>query len=146
MDANRNFGYEWGGEGASNVTCSDGYDGPEPFSESETQAIRDLLLGLGDQVAFYQNTHSYSQLIMYPWGYTEDLPEDADDQDNLATIVREKSSFFTSFLLVFKSMLISSPLLFRATKPSLTRTALSTRWEFEKNIAFPNFFQTLNSN
>ncbi len=89
VDANRNFGYEWGGEGASNVTCSDSYDGPEPFSESETQAIRDLLLGLGDQVAFYQNTHSYSQLIMYPWGYTEDLPEDADDQDNLATIVRK---------------------------------------------------------
>ena len=42
VDLNRNWGYQWGGEGSSGVTTSDLYRGPSAFSEPETQAARFL--------------------------------------------------------------------------------------------------------
>jgi hypothetical protein len=42
VDLNRNYGYQWGGQGASANIGENTYRGPEPFSEPETRAIRDL--------------------------------------------------------------------------------------------------------
>ena len=42
-DPNRNFGYKWGGQGASKNPCSETYRGPYAFSERETAAIRNFL-------------------------------------------------------------------------------------------------------
>nr|USU81839.1 M14 metal carboxypeptidase 8 [Antheraea pernyi] len=38
-DLNRNFGYRWGGKGASNSPCSEIYRGSKAFSEPETEAL-----------------------------------------------------------------------------------------------------------
>ena len=44
VDLNRNYGYKWGvDEHTSDYPESEFYHGKEPFSEKETQAIRDLL-------------------------------------------------------------------------------------------------------
>ncbi|KYK31345.1 MAG: hypothetical protein AYK23_03600 [Candidatus Proteinoplasmatales archaeon SG8-5] len=75
VDLNRNYDYMWGGVGASRVTDSYTYRGTEPFSENETSAIRDFV-GVHDFV-FAVNYHSYSQLILYPWGYTFNDTADA---------------------------------------------------------------------
>jgi carboxypeptidase A4 len=70
VDINRNWGYEWGNPvGASPRPSSGIYHGPAPFSEPETRALRDLLLA-NPQVRTMNDIHSYSQLILWPWGYT----------------------------------------------------------------------------
>lgn len=69
VDLNRNYGYHWGSGGSSKDPRSDIYMGPQAFSEPETQAIRNF-------VRAQKNTrvlltfHTYSELILYPWGYT----------------------------------------------------------------------------
>ncbi len=72
VDPNRNYGYKWGYDniGSSPDTHSAVYRGPAPFSEPETQAVRDFITGKNFQVLI--TYHNYSQVILYPWGYTED--------------------------------------------------------------------------
>jgi len=50
VDLNRNFGYKWGGAGASKDPCQETYAGPGPFSEPESQAVRDFVTTLGASV------------------------------------------------------------------------------------------------
>jgi len=69
-DANRNWDFHWSETGASGDSCSQTYYGPEPFSEVETKNVRDFVSAHKDQIKFYQTLHSYSQLILMPWGYT----------------------------------------------------------------------------
>ena len=72
VDLNRNYGYEWGydNEGSSPYPGSDTYRGPYAFSEPETQAIRDFCNG--HPFALTLNYHSYSNLLICPWGYKPD--------------------------------------------------------------------------
>ncbi len=67
VDLNRNYGYQWGGPGSSSDPRSDTYRGTAPFSEPESQAIRDL--GLAHDFEAMITYHNYSQLVLYPWGY-----------------------------------------------------------------------------
>lgn len=77
VDLNRNYGYEWGIDnvGSTPYTFSETYRGAAAFSEPETRAIRDLFAqrNFGALISY----HSFSQLILYPWGYT-DLPSPDD--------------------------------------------------------------------
>ncbi|MBM4113427.1 MAG: hypothetical protein FJ253_08680 [Phycisphaerae bacterium] len=75
VDLNRNWGYEWGGQGSSGNPNSETYRGTAPFSEPETQAMRDFILGHG-RVVGNIDFHSYSQLILWPWGWTQELSID----------------------------------------------------------------------
>jgi murein tripeptide amidase MpaA len=79
IDVNRNYGYKWGfdNEGSSPNLASEIYRGPEPFSEPETKALRDLFLKKNFQAII--SYHSFSQVILYPWGYTLE-PTDKDVQ------------------------------------------------------------------
>ena len=73
VDPNRNFGYKWGQQGSSGNSTSITYRGTAPFSEPETQAIRYLVSAhdFSSSISY----HSYSQLVLYPWGYTNDAPQ-----------------------------------------------------------------------
>jgi carboxypeptidase T len=77
VDINRNYGYMWGYDnlGSSPNTGAEVYRGEAPFSEPESRAVR----GLFEQNDFMAmvSYHSYSQVILYPWGYTE-VPSDED--------------------------------------------------------------------
>ena len=70
VDLNRNWGYQWGYDNSgSSPTPSDlTYRGTGPFSEPETQALRDFIMAHSTLRA-YMDYHSYSQLILWPWGY-----------------------------------------------------------------------------
>ena len=46
------------------------YRGPSAFSEIENRNVRDFILRNKDKLVFYDSIHSYSQLILLPWGYT----------------------------------------------------------------------------
>ena len=78
VDLNRNYSYMWGcdDEGSSPSTSSLLYRGPAPFSEPETQAMRDFCASRSFSLAL--SYHSYGQLILYPWGYA---PLYTDDHD-----------------------------------------------------------------
>ncbi len=70
VDLNRNYGPQelWDAPegGSSDDPASQTYRGTAPFSEPETQAIRDLCLEHHFAVAF--NYHTFSNLYIYPWG------------------------------------------------------------------------------
>jgi hypothetical protein len=77
VDLNRNWAYEWGHDnGSSPVPGHELYRGPAPFSEPETQAMRDLFQA-NPQIVGNIDFHSYGQLILYPWSYGYDIAPDA---------------------------------------------------------------------
>jgi carboxypeptidase T len=85
-DPNRNYGYMWGIldiNTSSHVPSDPTYVGPHAFSEPETRAVRDLMARqLFRGVITY---HSYSQLLLYPWGYTsEPIADPAHRQQMVA--------------------------------------------------------------
>jgi hypothetical protein len=69
VDLNRNYGFDWGydNQGSSPQTNSDIYRGPAPFSEPETQMIRDLgtAVNFSGMITF----HSFAEVIFFPWGH-----------------------------------------------------------------------------
>ncbi len=76
VDLNRNWAFAWGCDdiGSSPVMSNLTYRGKAPFSEPETQALRDFAGSrrFVTSICF----HSYSNLWLYPWGHTHDpLPE-----------------------------------------------------------------------
>jgi hypothetical protein len=69
-DLNRNYGYKWDApvdSGSSDPEAED-FRGPAPFSEPETQALRDLAMQYSFRYAI--SFHSGAESISYPWGYT----------------------------------------------------------------------------
>nr|CBH38710.1 hypothetical secreted protein, zinc carboxypeptidase family [uncultured archaeon] len=82
VDPNRNFGYNWGLAGSSGDPAKETYRGVAPFSEPETQAIRDFVA----THEFYASIsyHSYSQLVIYPWGYTKDAAPHKEQLSKMA--------------------------------------------------------------
>lgn len=71
VDNNRNYSYKWGVSGASSSTWSDVYKGPEPMSEVENKAVKSLQ----EKYHFVASVsfHSYSELVLWPWGYTTSI-------------------------------------------------------------------------
>jgi len=67
VDLNRNFGYVWGDNGASNDPNSNIYHGPNEWSEQEAVFARDLLYAH----KFFAGItyHSYGQYVLYPLGH-----------------------------------------------------------------------------
>ena len=76
VDLNRNWSYQWGGAGASTDPASETYRGPSAFSEPESAAMRDFYSAHPNIVANI-DFHSYSQLVLSPWGYTTGPCNDA---------------------------------------------------------------------
>ncbi len=72
VDLNRNYDYAW--ELGSSQMQSEIYKGPTPFSEPETQAIRDFVLD--HDFTYAISFHSGVELIVYPWGSTLAPPPD----------------------------------------------------------------------
>jgi len=69
VDLNRNYDYNWGieGEKLPNSNC---YPGSFPFSEPETQAIRDL--AIREHFVCHLDFHSAGQVILYPYSNPQD--------------------------------------------------------------------------
>uniref|UniRef100_A0A671LVT0 Carboxypeptidase A4 n=1 Tax=Sinocyclocheilus anshuiensis TaxID=1608454 RepID=A0A671LVT0_9TELE len=66
------------GPGASKDPCCDSYHGPYANSEVKVKNVVDLIMGLGNFKSSI-SMHSYSQLLMYPYGYTcTDVPDKSE--------------------------------------------------------------------
>ncbi|XP_060699096.1 carboxypeptidase A1-like [Hemiscyllium ocellatum] len=85
VDPNRNFDANFGGPGASGNSCSSTYYGPYANSEKEVKAIVDFVKSHGNFKVFI-DVHSYSQLLMFPYGYTSTKPKDYAELLDLSKI------------------------------------------------------------
>lgn len=82
VDLNRNYGALWGGPGASALPLYDTYRGPGPFSEPETQNVRELVSGR--QVTTLITNHTFSNLVLRPPGVAaQGLPPDEEAMKDL---------------------------------------------------------------
>ncbi len=83
VDLNRNYGYQWGFDdiGSSGFTGSDVYRGTGPFSEPETQVIRNFVNNRNLTAWF--SYHSYGELLLYGWGY---IPANTPDHEAIAAL------------------------------------------------------------
>ncbi|XP_039952665.1 zinc carboxypeptidase A 1-like [Bactrocera tryoni] len=78
-DPNRNWDFYWGTVGISTNPCSDTYAGPSAFSEIETKSLANYIKSLEGKIQLYVSFHSYSQYVLYPYGHTSELPDNAAD-------------------------------------------------------------------
>jgi len=69
VDLNRNYDSHWGEGGSSSIPSSDTYMGPSAASEPEIQAVTKYFLTNRNIIAAI-DFHSYSQLILRPYGWT----------------------------------------------------------------------------
>jgi Zinc carboxypeptidase len=66
VDLNRNYGGLWGGPGAASLFADPTYRGAGPFSEPETQAVRELMSSR--HVTTMITNHTFSNLVLRPPG------------------------------------------------------------------------------
>ncbi|KAF3936032.1 hypothetical protein ABW19_dt0209978 [Dactylella cylindrospora] len=88
-DINRNWDYKWGaGGGASTSPCAQDYQGVSAGNTAEYKGLEAFLNNLVKTtgVKLYIDYHSYSQMILSPWGYTCDiLPQEVDEHMRIMT-------------------------------------------------------------
>jgi hypothetical protein len=87
IDLNRNYPFGWnstGGQGSSGDPCSDTFRGPAANSEPETNAVTAYVRSIfpdargenptdpapDDTPGIFIDIHSYSRLVLWPWGAT----------------------------------------------------------------------------
>ncbi|KAH8379797.1 hypothetical protein KR009_007305 [Drosophila setifemur] len=85
-DPNRNFDYHWNETGASSNPCANTYAGPKAFSEPEAVVMRDVIHSYADRGQMYLTLHSYGPMILYPWGYIDEVPDTVADLHEVAEV------------------------------------------------------------
>jgi len=90
VDPNRNWAYMWGGKGTSKNTCSQVYCGPSPASEPEVASIQNFVLSKKDNIKLFLTFHSYSQLLLLPWGHDQVRVDDHDEMMRVGTRALKK--------------------------------------------------------
>ncbi|XP_012529192.3 zinc carboxypeptidase [Monomorium pharaonis] len=99
-DPNRNWGYRWNTGGASSNPCSETYAGSAPFSDIETKSVAEYIKSIADKFYAYISFHSYSQLLLFPYGHTRDHLENHDELYAIGTkaINALKQKYGTSYV------------------------------------------------
>ncbi|NXT80712.1 CBPA1 Carboxypeptidase, partial [Zapornia atra] len=83
VDPNRNWDAGFGGFGSSSNPCAETYRGPYANSESEVKAIVDFIRSHGN-VKSVISIHSYSQMLLFPYGYKTAPAPDYQELNELA--------------------------------------------------------------
>lgn len=92
VDLNRNYGYQWGTGGSSKDTTSDVYMGPTAFSEKETLAIKGFIENTHN-ITTLLSFHTYSELILYPWGHSENPIANTNDHKVYQTMAHKMATW-----------------------------------------------------
>jgi carboxypeptidase T len=78
VDLNRNYDFLWdSGIGTSTNPIREIYRGKQPSSEPETKNVIHVI-NTYKNISCVLDIHSYSELILYPWGDDENQSEDPD--------------------------------------------------------------------
>ncbi|PWB74554.1 hypothetical protein C3F09_03805 [candidate division GN15 bacterium] len=98
IDLNRNWGFEWGKyANSSSYGSSEVYHGTGPFSEPETQVMRDFINAHEFTVAV--NMHAYGNFYNYPMGVygIDGCPDNPIFNDMVGSIAGEVGYAFSSY-------------------------------------------------
>ncbi len=92
VDLNRNYSDHWDYPGgASTDPESQVYKGDAPFSEPETQAMKYLCENHQFEVAL--NYHTYSNLLIYPWGFKDSITVDDKLFKNIGALLTKYNNY-----------------------------------------------------
>lgn len=93
VDLNRNFGYMWGYDnvGSSPNPSAQTYRGTAPFSEPETQLQKIFAETFDFSLAL--NNHTFSDLLIYPWGYSSGQTPDNDIFVEYAKVMTRENNY-----------------------------------------------------
>ncbi|KAM5172342.1 carboxypeptidase A2-like [Mantella aurantiaca] len=83
IDPDKNWNAGFSGPGSSSSPCSESYCGPISESEVEVQAIANFIRNHGSIKGFI-SIHSYSQVLLYPYGYKCTNPPHYNELNTLA--------------------------------------------------------------
>lgn len=78
-DPNRNYNFHWAGSGSSRDECSLIYAGPKAESEIEVRYLSQLMYRNRERIVMYLSLHSFSQVILWPYGYGNIAPPNEED-------------------------------------------------------------------
>ena len=93
VDLNRNYGFKWGFDdfGSSPFPDEDTYRGDEAFSEPETRAMKHFCETHRFKAGL--NYHTYSNLIIHPWGFNNLQCPDSTLFRNLAKEMAKENNY-----------------------------------------------------
>jgi len=99
-DLNRNYSYRWGCCGGSSTSpSSETYRGPSAFSAPEAAVVRDFVnsrvVGGVQQIKAAMDFHTYSELVLWPFGYTNSATTtgmSVDQNNTFATLGRQMAA------------------------------------------------------
>ncbi len=108
IDLNRNYAFKWGCcGGSSGSACNSTYRGASAGSEPETVAVQDYMASIfadqrgpldtdaapAEATGIYLDLHSYAELVLWPWGWTD---TNAPNATQLQTLGR-KFAYFNGY-------------------------------------------------
>jgi hypothetical protein len=100
VDLNRNYYYRWFFlflfpkiyiRSTSYYDISNVYRGEKPFSEVETQAVKQLVDTRNFKICL--TYHTYGKLILYPWGYTQLPPKDKKQFESIGNDIKKINNY-----------------------------------------------------
>ncbi len=93
VDLNRNYSYQWGFDdgGSSGNVNDETYRGTAPTSEPETAAMEAFIAGRTFRTSI--SAHTYSDLWLFPWGYTCSDPPQRAEFDLIAQQYTEENGY-----------------------------------------------------
>ncbi|XP_053692038.1 zinc carboxypeptidase-like [Sabethes cyaneus] len=83
-DPNRNWDFYWAEKGSSHRCTAESFAGPFPFSEVEMKTFSEYINSLRGKIQLYISFHSYSQLLLFPYGHTSQHTENHQDLNDIA--------------------------------------------------------------
>lgn len=100
VDINRNFPKAYGIASSKNP-CDEDYRGTDAFSEKESATMRDYLEQIKDKrIMAAISVHSYGNVWIFPWGYTEEQHPEKARISKLAYKVVNTIRFMTGEIFV----------------------------------------------
>ena len=93
VDLNRNYGFKWGYDdlGSSPNTSYETYRGTGPFSEPETQNVKNFIISRNFKII--HNFHTYSNLEIWPYGYDRFYTTEEDFFENLGDSLTKLNNY-----------------------------------------------------
>lgn len=100
-DLNRNWDADWdGGESTSTSSCSDIYVGTNPFSAVEASIVKNYMESIPHLVG-HLDIHSYSALVLGPWGYSNSPTPDHDEVVSLGNAMNDAITNTNNYSFTF---------------------------------------------
>ncbi|NP_001018318.1 carboxypeptidase A1 precursor [Danio rerio] len=130
VDPNRNWETGFGGPGSSSNPCSQTYHGPSIHSEPEVKAIVEFVKSHGNLKAFL-SIHSYSQMLLYPYGYTQTAAKDQAELHELARKATSELQSLYNTAYTYGSIITT---IYQAD-------GVTTDWAYEQGIKYSYTFE-----